>query len=214
MEKRVTPAPASQPRRKLSAAARRKQLVAIAMDLIAAKGFEGLRFQEVAQLAGINNATLAYHFAGKEELIMAVMQHLGEEFRKTPGRPTNRPTTALEELRLEFESVADLLRKRPKLFVVLTELSLRSLRDPVMESVVTTLDRHWRRHLSEIVALGAKEGQFRKDIDADSMAVALMAQIKGIGFQALTGRLNPSDVERLILEIAHQTEDWLTREGG
>jgi AcrR family transcriptional regulator len=104
------------------------------MDLIATKGFEGLRYQEVAKEAGINNATLFYHFSTKEELIQGVMQHLGEEFRKTPDRPAGTLPTALEELRLEFESVGALLQEQPKLFLVLTEISLRALRDPVIES--------------------------------------------------------------------------------
>jgi AcrR family transcriptional regulator len=210
MGKRLESLPAKQSKRKLASAERRRQLVSIAMDLIAAKGFEGLRFQEVAKEAGINNATLAYHFANKEELIMGVLQQLGAEVRRTPGRPADRLPTALEELRLEFESMADLLQKRPKLFVVLAELSLRAMRDPVMESVVKTLDGFWRQHIEEVLAQGVKEGSFRSNIDVDGTANALMAQIKGIGLHATTGRLKPAEIERSVAEIARQTEHWLT----
>ena len=54
---------------KLAAGKRRQQLVSIAMEQIAKKGFEGLRFQEVAKQAGVNNATLYYYFPTKEALI-------------------------------------------------------------------------------------------------------------------------------------------------
>jgi AcrR family transcriptional regulator len=202
--------PANQPRRKLAAPERRRQLVSIAMDLIAAKGFEGLRFQEVAEAAGINNATLAYHFANKEALITGVMSSMAEELSKTPDRPPNGPQNALDELRLEFSSMVELLRNRPRLFLVITELSMRAMRDPTMGTLVDTLDGYWRQHLSEVIRLGKSEGVFRPDIDVDSMAVALMAQMKGIGFHALVGRLKPEEVERCVAQIAAQTERWLT----
>ena len=185
--------------------------MSITMDLIAAKGFEGLRFQEVAKLAGINNATLLYHFSTKEELIQGVMQHLGEELRKTPPVPPGKPTTALGELRLEFEGVRNLLREQPKLFLVVTEISLRALRDPLIGKVVRTLDDHWRRRLIDLIARGIQEGTFRSDIDAVRAAVALMAQIKGIGFHATTGKLKRREVDQSVAEIAKQAEYWLIR---
>ena len=195
----------------LTSTDRRRQLLTIAMDLIATKGFEGLRYQEVAKEAGINNATLFYYFSTKEELIQGVMQHLGEEFRKTPARPSGKPVNALEELRLEFESVGDIVQKQPKIFLVMVEISLRALRDPVIESVVRTLDEHWRQHLIEVIRLGIEEGSFRSDIDEDSAAVALMAQIKGIGFHAMTGKLKRKEIQQSVSEIARQAEHWLAR---
>jgi AcrR family transcriptional regulator len=204
MERNLKPRPKNKPIQKLAAPDRRLQLVSIAMDLIAAKGFEGLRFQEVAQRAGINNATLSYHFSSKEELIMGVVKQLGEQVQRTPGRPKDRPVTALEELRLEFESMGNLLQKRPETFVVLTELSLRAMRDPVMEKVTKTFDDSWRQHLSEIIRLGMKEKSFRQDIDVDAMVVALMAQIKGIGFHAVTGKLKRGQVKQLVDQAADQ----------
>jgi AcrR family transcriptional regulator len=190
---------------------RRRQLVTIALDLIATKGFEGLRYQEVAKEAGINNATLFYYFSTKEELIQAVMQYLGEEFRKTPARPQGGTTTALEELRLEFESISALLQKHPKLFLVHTEISLRALRDPIIENLVRTLDDFWRQHLIDVIELGIEEGVFRSEIDIEATAQALMAQIKGIGFHAITGKLKRKEVQQAISEIANQCEHWLTR---
>jgi AcrR family transcriptional regulator len=214
MERDLKAQPKKKPAHKLAATDRRLQLVSIAMDLIAAKGFEGLRFQEVAQLAGINNATLFYHFSSKEKLIMGVVQQLGEQVRRTPGRPKDRPVTALEELRLEFESMGSLLQKRPETFVVLTELSLRAMRDPIMEKVTKTFDASWRHHLSEIIQLGMREKSFRPDIDVDAVVVALMAQIKGIGFHAVTGKLKASHVKQLVHQAADQVERSLVNQPG
>ncbi len=211
MERRAQSRPVDRPKPKLKAAARRSQLVTIAMDLIAEKGFEGLRFQEVAERAGINNGTLVSHFAGKEELILAVLGYISEALRETPGLPAGRPPTAVEQLRLEFASAGRLMREQPKLFQALTELWMRGARDQTLGGVLATLQREWSRHLIEVLELGVKEGAFRPGIDVEGTATAIMAQIKGIGFHAITGRLTPDEIERAVTEIARQSEYWLMK---
>ena len=195
---------------KLAATDRRRQLVMIAMDFIASRGFEGFRYQEVAKAAGINTGTLFYYFSNKEELIHEVMQHLKEEFSKTPGRPTDEPTTALEELRLEFESVSNLIEKQPKLYLIHAEISLRGLRDPIIEKEVRNLDHLWKQHLVQLIEQGKAEGIFRTDISSESTALSLIAQFKGIGWHAITGGLRRREIRETVAEIARQTEYWLT----
>ena len=196
---------------KLAAGQRRQQLVSIAMEQIAKKGFEGLRFQEVAKQAGINNATLYYHFSTKEALIQGVVSYLTEELRKRRRRPKDVPPTAREELRLEFEDVRELLHTQPKLFIVLTELSLRGLREPVINKMEKSRDDFWRDHLSGIIARGVEEGVFRQDINVEATVTALMAQIKGIGYDATLGKRKRDEVDRAIAEIERQVEHWLAR---
>jgi AcrR family transcriptional regulator len=195
---------------KLAATDRRRQLVTIAMDFIASKGFEGFRYQEVAKAAGINTGTLFYYFPTKEELIHEVMKHLREEFSKTPGRPADKPTTALQELRLEFESVSDLLEKRPKLFLVHAEISLRGLRDMIIEKEVRSLDHLWKQHLIQLIDQGVAEGLFRSDISSESTALSLISQFKGIGWHAVTGGLKRREIREAAMQIARQVECWLT----
>jgi transcriptional regulator BetI-like protein len=80
------------------------------------------------------------------------------------------------------------------------------MRDPVMEKVARTFDTSWGQHLSELIQPGMKEQSFRRDIDVDGAVVALMAQIKGIRFHAVTGKLKPSQVKRLVGQAADQAE--------
>ena len=195
---------------KLAAALRREQLLSIAMDLIAKRGFEGLRFQEVAKQAGINNATLYYHFPTKEELIQGVVRHLNEELKKTGRRAINEPASALEELRIEFQDLRDLLRAQPKLFLVLVEFSLRSLRDPAIGKMEARRDGFWQEHLSGIVRRGIKQRVFRRSTDVDSVVHALMAQFKGIGYHATLGTRKYQEMDQMISEIGRQVEHRLT----
>ena len=139
------------------------------------------------------------------------MQHLKEEFSKTPGRSANKPTTALEELRLEFESISNLMQRHPKLFLVHAEISLRAMRDPVIGKEIRNLDSLWKQHLIQVIEQGMSEGTLRSDISSESTAVSLISQLKGIGWHAMTGGLKHKEIQGAVTQMAQQTEYWLTR---
>lgn len=189
---------------------RRNQLVSIAMNLIATKGFEGLRFQEVAEEAGINNATLYYYFPTKEALIQGVVSRATGELKLQRVHPKKPPANALDELRLELEGVRQLLRVHPSLFIVLTELALRAQRDPVVRKIGQDRDDFWRGHLSGIIERGIAQGLFRPDIDVYATVTALMMQVKGIGYHATMAKRRPGEVDKAMAVIIAQVEQWLT----
>lgn len=198
------------PKARLAQADRRQQLVSIAAGQIATKGFEGLRFQEVAKQAGINNATLYYHFPTKEALIQGVVSHLTEELKKTRGQPKEILANARQELHLEFRDLRELLHAQPKLFIVLVELSLRGLRDPAINKMEKSRDDLWRNHLTSMIRRGIEQGVFRRGIRAETAATALMAQFKGIGYHGTLGERSRHEVDKIISEIEQQVDHWLT----
>jgi AcrR family transcriptional regulator len=53
----------------------RDRIVAAAREVIARKGKRGATTREIADLAGVNEATLFRHFGNKESLIIAVAKH-------------------------------------------------------------------------------------------------------------------------------------------
>ena len=54
------------------AAARRRQVLAVASELFAKKGFEATSIRDIATAAGMMSGSLYYHFASKEDLYIAV----------------------------------------------------------------------------------------------------------------------------------------------
>ena len=54
---------------------RRQQILQIAMRLFSVKGFSGTTTKEIANTAGISEATVFKHFANKDELYSAILDH-------------------------------------------------------------------------------------------------------------------------------------------
>ncbi len=185
--------------------AQRRVLVREAYMLIAEGGFERLRTREVAVRAGVNTATLHYYFATKEDLVRGVVERLFEELRTVDASRRDRDNTPLEELRGEFTDVHYQLERSPETYVVLYELSLRSLRDETIRDMLTELDARWWEHIEGYLTDGVQQGVFRSDLDIPAAVASLMAFGKGSIWQAMN---NPQafPADRVYAEI----EYWIT----
>ena len=56
---------------------RRRQIVRVAMRLFSERGFRGTTTKEIAQAAGVSEAIIFRHFATKDELYKAIIDHKG-----------------------------------------------------------------------------------------------------------------------------------------
>lgn len=73
----------------------RDRILEAALPLFAQHGYAGTSVRAIAGAAGVNVATLAYHFTDKEGLYLTVVQHLHEELqRNLPSPPSADPAPA------------------------------------------------------------------------------------------------------------------------
>jgi TetR/AcrR family transcriptional regulator len=64
---------------RLSADDRRKQLIEVAIDLFSRRGFGGTTTKEIATAAGVNEAIIFRHFATKQKLYEAILEHRADK---------------------------------------------------------------------------------------------------------------------------------------
>jgi AcrR family transcriptional regulator len=186
---------------------RKSELVEIAYRLIAQNGLEGFRIRQVAAEAGIDNGTLHYHFPTKEALILGVVDYLMDDLKNNRAVWKDAEPTALDELRMEFEDIRLRLRRTPEQFIVLSDLAVRSWRDPVVATMFRKLDDGWYAHLTALLERGVQQGIFRSNLNVPLCARAMMVALRGIGYQS---RLPRRKVDELLSELAAQTEHWIT----
>jgi AcrR family transcriptional regulator len=173
---------------------RKDALVAAAFQVIATRGFEGLRTREVAASVGVNVATLHYYFPRKEDLIRGVVAHAMGRFRGTLGGAGS----AEDQLRTHFVGLRRLARDEPELFAVMAELAIRGARDSSLRRIVGGTDDAWRAMLRALLRRAQDEHAVPAEVDADGMAAVIVAALKGT---FMLPAADPENVERTIRQL-------------
>lgn len=93
---------ATPPRKRMSAQARREQLVGVARTVFAEKGFDAVSVEEIAQRAGVTKPIVYEHFGGKEGIYAVV---LDREVNDLLGRVT--AALGVSGARARVEAAAD-----------------------------------------------------------------------------------------------------------
>lgn len=112
----------------MSAAERREQLLEIARELFAERGFEGTSVEEIAARAGVSKPVVYEHFGGKEGAYAVVVDRETERLHSAIRDALSTPGAGAREL-LERGAMALLcyIEERPDGFRI---LSRDPLRDP------------------------------------------------------------------------------------
>jgi len=97
------------------AEATREALMDAATELFAARGFDGTRVEQIAEIAGVNKALISYHFGGKAGLYNEILaQSFAEAHRRF--KAIDESEAAADERLHEFiQTFADLATLRPAL---------------------------------------------------------------------------------------------------
>jgi len=177
---------------------RREELVRATSELIARNGFEGLRTRDVADLVGVNIATLHYYFPTKESLIRAVLDQAMIRFRSTLA-PHGSPA---DQLRNHLHAVRKLLIDEPELRAVMAELALRSARDRSIAAIMAEMYGSWHRAVRGLLRRAVKQGGLRPELDSDGVAALVVATLTAVTLPTL-GATPRAD------QALRQLERWL-----
>lgn len=79
--------------------ARRKEIIAAAVEVFSTSGFRAGSLKDIAELIGIDPSSILHHFASKEELLQAVLDDKEEhDFQYVKGTPADDPASIPEQM--------------------------------------------------------------------------------------------------------------------
>ncbi|GAB3810915.1 TetR family transcriptional regulator [Kribbella italica] len=159
-------------KRSLTEQARRAQIVAAAIEVIARDGAAQASFKVIAQEAGLSSTGLiSYHFAGKQELV----EEVGREILARFGEFVLARTEGIEEpaavLRGFVEANLEFLRTHRSHASTLVRIK--------QELAPVALARADQTQLADVLRDGQRSGVMR-DFDAHLVAVSILSIRDGL----------------------------------
>jgi len=90
------------PASRLPAARRRRQLLDVALELFALRGYHTTSMNEIAEAAGVTKPVLYQHFRSKRELYLELLEDVGGQLRDGIGKATSEAPSPREQVRAGF----------------------------------------------------------------------------------------------------------------
>ncbi len=129
--------------RKIQAEERRLQILDTALEIFAAKGFNGTSIKDIAEAVGISQGLLYYHFTSKEKLFMSTLEShtFLPEFRRILSESDNLPSVS-EMKEIAFSFIKTLERRESLVRLIMHDVAF----NPAVSDA-------WSLFLREVVAL-------------------------------------------------------------
>jgi AcrR family transcriptional regulator len=156
--------------------ARRAQIIASAIEVIAELGFARASLAQIAKHAGISKGVISYHFAGKDELMVEVVTRVYTAIGEYAVAKMQGVASATELLRTHILSVAEHMRGNRAQLLALGEI-FGNLRDAEGQPRFgMKANEELYQALERIYRYGHETGEFRP-FDLRVMAVTEQAAI-------------------------------------
>lgn len=153
----------------------REMILKTAIKHFVAKGYDGARIDEIVSDTETSKNLVYHYFRGKEDLFVAVLDRIYEEFNAQRGERWRADGSPIERLRSLAGDTFNTLVKVPELVSLLnTENLFRAShlkKLPQIKSIYHPL----LDGIRELLARGEEEGVFRKGIDPIQLYISMSA---------------------------------------
>ena len=160
---------------------RREQIVAAALKVMIAEGVYNTTTRKIADEAGINVATLHYHFHNKEEILFKVMEVLVVNYRATLAKHFTNPQSLHDRIAALLHFIWREIEKAPGEQLTLQEMTLYVLRHPNAAYMAKEKDREF---------LALYEDSLLSANDVRAADKPMVAKISNFVYTSFVGILN------------------------
>ncbi|GAB7024762.1 TetR/AcrR family transcriptional regulator [Geotalea toluenoxydans] len=158
----------------------REKIIDAAYALFKKKGFAATSINDLMVASGLKKGTIYFHFTGKEEIALLVLQRAREqllEFLKTVTTGAT-PADALENY---FAGTIALHHSHEFIGGCIFGNAALEMADSneLLANFVNLVFQDWTRKLQQLITEGQKVGQVRTDLAAETLAQHLVTATEG-----------------------------------
>ncbi|KAA9394703.1 TetR family transcriptional regulator [Kocuria coralli] len=188
-------------------AARKRSIVEAAWWLFSQRGYQAVRVADIAAAAGVSNAAIHYHFAGKKAVFLETLHY-------TIKLEYDRQVALLSELAEPVAQLKGLLgsqvpadRQTRAEWSIWAQFWGTSSLDEDCRSLHAEAYHCWHRTVTAVVLDGQRQGVFIEG-PARPMVDSLIGLVDGVGLRVLTGLI---DAEQMTRVLEHHVDTVLIR---
>lgn len=175
-------------------------LLDAAAELVVEHGVRAVTLARVGERAGYSRGIVSHHFGSKSALIAELAHSVQTGF--VPGLEELEP--GLDRLLRLIDGYVGQLGNVGVLNRAFLILWAESATQPELAPIFRERDASFRADLHDDIRAGITAGHIDPTLDAAAVAVAVLGQLRGIGFQRL---LDPEDID--VDQLRHAiTDHW------
>jgi len=155
--------------------ANRARIIQAAMDEFAARGFKGASMDAIAARTHTTRALINYYFGGKEQIYLAVLEHVYAEIRQAESLLDLDHLAPVEAIRRIVEFTFNYYLDHEgfvRLVVAENQVKGRHLKKSM---AMRTLNRSIIDTLARVIARGQAQGLFRPGLDPVEVHMSIAA---------------------------------------
>jgi TetR/AcrR family transcriptional regulator, transcriptional repressor for nem operon len=178
----------------------RQRIVEAAAELMAVQGYERTCLESLLERAGVSKGNFYHHFVSKEDLGLAVLEHLGTESHKFLREAMERREEPLDQLAAMFDALVTATTEREcrggcPLGNLAAEMSDAN---EAFRGQLARIFDGWRAMVEAALAEAARRSQ-RPAVDVGSLAHHIISSLEGSLLMAKLTR----EVGELANTVAH-----------
>jgi TetR/AcrR family transcriptional regulator, repressor for uid operon len=162
----------------------KEKIIQAAVESFSQTGYDRTKMEDIAKRLGLSKGTIYLYFKSKEDLFVAICEHnIRQSDREDTGFFVKK-----ENVASDAEQIYDNIRRREQgNDRVMLEMVAESARNPKLRKSMYELHLTVHDHVMENVKAKIEEGFLRKDVDAASLAIALVALYDGLAVNRMLG---------------------------
>jgi len=158
---------------------RRKQILEVAIDAIAKKGYRNISLKDIAITAGVSKGLLYYHFESKHELVGDIWIELLDELFEYRKNYIEAQDSANEKVHGFIKSHFDFLRDNANKFIALFEIGLDMRSKGKINPWAPAINDRCITYLAATLRYAQETGEFG-NFSPEKLAPVIQGAIDGI----------------------------------
>jgi AcrR family transcriptional regulator len=194
--------PPAEKRARLTADARRREVVRTIVKLACDRGPEGITTQAIAEQMGVTHGALFRHFPDKQAMWIAVVDWVQDELGRVVSEAFAKGGEPLDILKRVFLAHVEFVADHPGV----PRIVFHELQRPVesfLHDRVRQMVEAYRQRLCALLLLAKKQKQLPARLDHEAAAVLFIGTVQGLVVQStlLDGAAGMRDAARRIFPL-------------